>query len=288
MRIAGKYVRGFLQRHPKINRAKERIVNIAKAHNALHRAISGMPNEQVRSVRQFMEDRDVLGLIGRREDSINLLMKGILFTDAYHQVSNLLTDIAGKLATLSKMPDKVLQRYSMHEFGEKLFWKAKGVVNIIRMIRAASKQSLGIREEDLEEILQEIKMNISSSFKQLDIILENKTIGTKVPLDLSRFGFALFNLILNSHQHEANKIVLEVNKIDDDHVQIRIIDNGNGFDKNIREQISKPGFTTKKEDGFGFGTSIAKGIIEEHGGSFDIDSPGVGKGCIVTITLPTV
>jgi signal transduction histidine kinase len=52
----------------------------------------------------------------------------------------------------------------------------------------------------------------------------------------------------------------------------------------VLDRIRKPYFTTK-EGGTGLGVAVARGLIEQHGGRFDIKSTS-GKGTTVTITLP--
>jgi signal transduction histidine kinase len=56
-------------------------------------------------------------------------------------------------------------------------------------------------------------------------------------------------------------------------VQISVTDSGGGIEPDIAEKLMQPFFTTKPLDkGTGLGLSISKGIIEEHGGSFVLDS----------------
>jgi len=71
---------------------------------------------------------------------------------------------------------------------------------------------------------------------------------------------------------------------DGDLAVIRVSDNGPGIDESIRDKVFQPFFTTK-EEGTGLGMSIAARIVEDHGGSIDIESNQEG-GATFIIALP--
>ena len=71
----------------------------------------------------------------------------------------------------------------------------------------------------------------------------------------------------------------------DGKVRIRFKDSGIGIPHENLTRIFEPFFTTKKGKGVGLGLSVAYGIVQEHGGSMDVQSD-VGKGTILEIELP--
>lgn len=65
-------------------------------------------------------------------------------------------------------------------------------------------------------------------------------------------------------------------------IELKIIDNGHGFEKEMSRSFFERGFTTKKS-GTGLGLYNCKSIIESHAGIFEITSDGVEKGATATI-----
>jgi len=69
-------------------------------------------------------------------------------------------------------------------------------------------------------------------------------------------------------------------------VEIHVLDTGCGIAPAIRDRIFDPFFTTKPPGkGTGLGLSISHGIVEDHGGTIEVDSTP-GEGTHFTVTLP--
>ena len=73
----------------------------------------------------------------------------------------------------------------------------------------------------------------------------------------------------------------------DEHVEIRVKDNGNGIPPEIADRIFNPFFTTKPTDkGTGLGLAISSDIVRQHGGAIRVESePGEFTEMIVQIPL---
>ena len=67
-------------------------------------------------------------------------------------------------------------------------------------------------------------------------------------------------------------------------VEFSVEDDGTGIAPEIRDRLFMPGFTTK-EDGTGLGLTIARSMVQQHGGSLHVREGEQGGG-VVRLTLP--
>ncbi|MGP0073669.1 MAG: response regulator [Bryobacteraceae bacterium] len=105
---------------------------------------------------------------------------------------------------------------------------------------------------------------------------------------VGRLHQVLMNLIANAMDAIAGegKIVIGTRQTAQD-FQISVRDTGAGIPEEIRSKIFDPFFTTKPiGQGTGLGLAISYGIVQDHGGSIEVQSEeGVGTEFIVKIPL---
>lgn len=96
---------------------------------------------------------------------------------------------------------------------------------------------------------------------------------------------AFLNILMNAMQAMPTGGDLFVYiRVVDDKVKILFEDTGDGISDDILEKVWDPFFTTK-DKGTGLGLGIVKNIIEQHGGSIQIQNRD-GGGARVTLELP--
>ena len=110
-----------------------------------------------------------------------------------------------------------------------------------------------------------------------------------IKLDPKWFTRVLDNLIYNAIKHNPPHTHVTVRILSDNEmVRIQVNDDGKGMDEefveNLFDRYYRGTNTNDKKDGLGLGMSIAKGIVELHGGDIQVES-SVGKGTKMTILL---
>lgn len=103
----------------------------------------------------------------------------------------------------------------------------------------------------------------------------------------SQLNQVFLNLINNAAQAMDGQGLIQIatRQVDGD-VEVAIRDNGSGMDEDTRAHIFEPFFTTKAVGkGTGLGLSIVFRIIEDHGGTIQVESE-LGKGTEFVVRLP--
>jgi len=116
----------------------------------------------------------------------------------------------------------------------------------------------------------------------------------RVFLDAELMRESLFNLLNNAiravkenKEGGRREVFVAVRALDDgERVRIEISDTGIGMTPEASAGLFKPFHTTHGNEGSGLGLYFAKNLIEESGGTIELDRTLPGKGTIFVITLP--
>jgi signal transduction histidine kinase len=106
-----------------------------------------------------------------------------------------------------------------------------------------------------------------------------------VDADPRKIRQALLNIVLNAIQASprGSHVHVAVER-DCEGARITVRDEGVGMTPEVLDRIRKPYFTTK-EGGTGLGLAVARGLVEQHGGSLEFKS-APRMGTTVTMRLP--
>jgi PAS domain S-box-containing protein len=110
--------------------------------------------------------------------------------------------------------------------------------------------------------------------------------------DAARLTQIFANLLVNAAKYTDPKgRIFFGAAIEGADVLIRVTDNGVGIDAELLPHIFEmfrqaPDSTERAKEGLGIGLSIAKGLVEQHGGSIEARSDGPGSGAEFIVRLP--
>ena len=123
--------------------------------------------------------------------------------------------------------------------------------------------------------------------KQVDVTFERSPLPP-IACYPAKINQVVMNLISNAIDacSDGGKVTIRTAK-ENGSVRIEVQDTGHGIDPAIRDRIFDPFFTTKPPgEGTGLGLSISYGIVQQHGGTIEVESqPGAGARFIVTLPL---
>ncbi|HSH39570.1 MAG TPA: ATP-binding protein [Chthoniobacterales bacterium] len=112
--------------------------------------------------------------------------------------------------------------------------------------------------------------------------------------DAARLHQVLWHMLKNAIKFTpaAGEVVVRTTNSADDRIRIEVSDNGMGIDPAFLPSIFEPfaqadRLSAGATSGLGLGMSIAKTVVELHGGTIQARSEGPGKGAMFTVELPT-
>jgi hypothetical protein len=112
--------------------------------------------------------------------------------------------------------------------------------------------------------------------------------------DSRRLQQVLWNLIHNAIKFTPaqGRVEINVRRVDGE-IQISVVDNGRGISPSFLPHVferfrQQDASSTRETFGLGLGLSIAKQLVELHGGTISAHSEGEGRGATFVVRLPAV
>lgn len=110
-----------------------------------------------------------------------------------------------------------------------------------------------------------------------------------IQLDEGQLQQVVVNLVVNAGRavEGGGKIFVETSSVPDrdDVVSLEVRDDGIGMEREVLERATEPFFSSRPEESTGMGLAIVYGIVQQSGGSLDIESEP-GQGTTVRLLLP--
>ena len=185
--------------------------------------------------------------------------------------------------------------------------KARGMMErqLVQMVRLVddlldvsrvSRGKIELRREDVE-LATVLRSAIETSQPLIDdrgheLRTSIPAEGIRVNADVTRLSQVFWNLLNNAAKYtEPGGIIELAVQPADGEVEIAVRDNGIGIPRDMQSQVFDI-FTQvdrtleKSQGGLGIGLSIAKRLVEMHGGSIAVKSDGYARGTEFVVRLP--
>jgi two-component system, OmpR family, sensor histidine kinase BaeS len=171
------------------------------------------------------------------------------------------------------------------------------LVEDLRKVSRAEERQLDLRpaRSDPQLLLREAAAAAAAAYgdKGIELQVEDGDQLPPVEVDRDRIAEVLANLLSNALRHTpaGGGVTLAAARAGEDSVELSVADSGEGipaetlgrvFERFYRADSAR----SRDAGGSGIGLTIARAIVEAHGGTLRAESDGVGRGARFVVTLP--
>jgi PAS domain S-box-containing protein len=268
---------------------EELISKLAEAHSQL------IQSEKMASIGQLAagvahEINNPIGFVNSNLGALKHYIEDLLTTlSVYEESEGEMTEVTRE--RLTELKRKVDIAYLRKDVGNLLSESMEGMQRVKRIIQDLKDFShVDETGTQLANLEQGLDSTLNVVWNELEFKVEVvKEYGGIAEIECipSQLNQVFMNLLMNAVQaiKEHGTITLRTGQ-EGDNVWIEVEDNGEGIKPEHMGRIFDPFFTTKPVGaGTGLGLSLSYGIVQNHGGRFEVKSE-VGKGTVFRVILP--
>ncbi|KNC88658.1 two-component system sensor histidine kinase ZraS [Trabulsiella odontotermitis] len=234
--------------------------------------------------RRYQRSYLLLQEANKRKEKLTAL--GHLAAGVAHEIRNPLSSIKGIAKYFAERAPSDSESHALAQVMAKEADRLNRVVSeLLELVRPAH---LSLQPVNVNALIAHSLQLVSQDAKSRDIDLQfhARPELRQIQADPDRLTQVLLNLYLNAIQaiDRDGTITVDASECDGQRVKITVSDSGKGIAPDQLEAIFTPYFTTKA-DGTGLGLAVVQNIIEQHGGTVQVDSQP-GDGAVFTLFLP--
>ncbi len=213
-----------------------------------------------------------------------------------HELRTPLNAILGWTQLLSVNDDAASTREGLETIERNARAQARIIEDLLEMSRIISgKTRLDVQPTDLRAVIEAAVEALQPTARSKGVRI-TKVLDPIHPIsgDPARLQQVFWNLIANSIKFtpKGGRVNIVLHRVNS-HLEIVVSDTGQGiepeflpyvFDRFRQQEASM----TRRHGGLGLGLSIVKNLVELHGGSVRVESPGLNHGSTFTIVLPLI
>jgi len=223
------------------------------------------------------------GMLDRLEESFATQRRFV--DDAGHELRTPITVIRGQLEVLGD--DPVERAATVRLVTGELDRMSRIVEDLLILARSEQPDFIQIHPIDLSEFAEELGTKASAlAGKPVALSMVEPAV---IPGDSQRLTQAVLNLVRNAVEHTTPDVSISLGAaVNGEWARITVSDDGPGIppeeQKRMFERFARGGAGQRPTEGAGLGLSIAKAIVDGHGGHIELDSGS--EGTTFTMFLP--
>lgn len=217
-----------------------------------------------------------------------------LIGDIAHELRTPLATIKGSMEGLidGVLPAGQDTYHQVYQEAERLQRLVDDLQDLNRVESGAIQ--LNLEKYPVKDLVEITQRRLLRQFDDKGVLLELDIPDDlpKVSVDVDRIGQVFINLIGNSLQYTpSGGVVTVMAKEKKDQILVTISDSGIGISPENLSNIFTRFYRVDKSrsragGGSGIGLTIAKHLVESHGGKIWAESPGLGNGSTIRVLLP--
>jgi two-component system, LuxR family, sensor kinase FixL len=247
-------------------------------------AVGVLVSEQQRTQQQLRLNQEALSR------ALRVGTTGEFAAALAHEINQPLTAISNYARLVKTAVDPA----AASEASDRLIAQVERAAEVVRRLRNFIR--LGRSETAPVTVPQLVQEAVEYCHAELDtqgIELQSRLVRDlpAVKVDALQIEQVIVNLVRNAAEalmdagRYDGKVTIEAERDAAGLVVVRVRDNGPGFDPDLADRAVAP-FATTKTDGLGLGLSLARSIVEAHGGRLSIESSA--SGAVVSFTVPAL
>lgn len=261
------------------------------AHLAITRDISARKRAEVERERLFSEAqraRDEAQAANRMKDEFLAILS--------HELRTPLNAILGWARILKSGPvDEEDLEEGIAAIERNSTAQAQIIEDLLDVSRIVSGNfKLEVQRVNIQEIIEAAVATVipAAAAKEIRIHKLLDSLVGPVSGDPARIQQIVWNLAANAVKFtpKGGKVQVLLERVNS-HIEISVVDTGIGIRPEFLSQVfdrfrQADSSTTRRHGGLGLGLAIVKQLVEIHGGTVRVKSPGEGQGSTFTVTLP--
>ncbi len=215
-----------------------------------------------------------------------------------HELRTPMNAILGWVSLLARGEGVTDSRHAIEIIERNAQMQAKLIEDLLELNRLAlGTTRLEIAPTDIGAVLLAAVESLkpAAEARGIEVTARVETSLPQIPADAQRVQQILWNLLHNAVKFTGADGSVEARvSLDDAQVRIIVQDSGRGIAPDFlpfvfdRFRQAEPAPTRGATWGLGIGLSIAKYLVDLHGGSIHASSPGVNQGATFTVELPVM